>query len=132
MSIRIINLISSTYKSVKHLNLYQTKIIDEETIKQQRLFTRIYILLFTSVLSVLLFYTAIIERNVSKTIVTPTITEYENLLNIYSNDVNCPCTFISIPYKEFVTDLHVTEFHQACTTDVVGMALKAGESPTFF
>ena len=52
--------------------------------------------------------------------------DYEDLLSLYKNDLNCPCTRISIPYNELITELRVNAIHQACSTNLVQMALVAG------
>ena len=101
------------------MNLYKTISTDEIDLRQQRIYTRIYIVSFVSCLSVLLFYTAIIERSITKTHTMPSINDYEYLLDLYSDNLNCPCKRISIPYNEFITELQVNAFHQACSTNVI-------------
>ncbi len=108
------------------MNLYKTTSTDEIDLRQQRIQTRIYLVLFISCLSVILGYTAIIDRSITKTLVMPSIADYEHLLDFYSVDLNCPCTRISIPYKELITDLRVNAFHQACSTNLIELSLTAG------
>ena len=115
------------WKSIININLYKTASTDERDLQQQRLYTRIYIITFVGCLCVLLFYTAIIERSVTKTYTISSITDYEYLLNRYTDNINCPCTRISIPYNEFVTDLRVNRMHQACTTSLIEKSLRTGK-----
>lgn len=123
--VRLKHLVSVIYNSIRNLNLYNTKLTTE--VRLQKLYTRIYILLFTSSLGILLFYNAIVERSVTQTYPSPSIADYEHLLNLYPDNVNCPCTYLAIPYDNFVTDLRVGVFHQACSTNVISNILLAGK-----
>ncbi len=120
-----------TSRSIINTNLYKTTATDEINVKQQRIYTRVYLALFLSCLSVLLFYTAIIERTITETHTLPSITDYEHLLNLYSDDVHCPCARISIPYNDLITKLRVNEFHQACSTDLVYSSFITGNLDHF-
>ncbi len=108
------------------MNLYKTTSTDEIDEQQQRIYTRVYVVLFISCLSVLLFYTVVIERSVTKTHMRPSVMDYEHLLKLYSDGVNCPCTRISIPYNEFVIELRINAFHQACSTNVIRLVVATG------
>ncbi len=110
------------------MNLYKTISTDEIDLRQQRIYTRIYIVSFVICLSVLLFYTAIIERSITKTHAMSSINDYEYLLDLYSDNLNCPCKHISIPYNEFITELQVNAFHEACSTNVIERAFTTGKS----
>ena len=101
--------------------------MDEVNLRQQKLNTRIYIILFTSCLCVLLFYTAIVERSAIKIHTIFSIEDYEHLLDVYSDGVICPCTRISIPYSDLVTELRVDVFHQACSTALIWASMRAGK-----
>lgn len=114
------------YRSVINLNLYKTALTDEMNLRQQKLYTRIYVILFSGCLSIILVYTAIAQQNISNKYTISSIDDYEHLLSLYQNDINCPCTRISIPYNEFITELRVNTIHQACSTNLVRMALVAG------
>ncbi|UJR18325.1 hypothetical protein I4U23_005227 [Adineta vaga] len=106
---RLKHLFSVIYNLIININLYKT---EPTNVQLQKTYTRIYALLFTSSLIILLFYNAIIERSITKTYTTPSIINYEYLLSIYSENVNCPCTYIAIPYDKFITELRVNTFHQ--------------------
>jgi hypothetical protein len=128
---RLNHLFRVIYQSSINMNLYKTTSTDEINVKQQRIYTRVYLALFISCLSVLLFYTAIIERTITETHTLPSITDYEHLLDLHGDDVNCPCTRITIPYNDFITELRVSEFHQACSTSLVQTTFTEGNFDHF-
>ncbi|CAF1492193.1 unnamed protein product [Adineta steineri] len=102
------------YHKIKNFNIYQTESTDNTHIHQQQMYTRVYLFLYIILLSIVLFYTILIERRISKTHVLHSIDEYEELLSRYPNDISCPCTYTSIPYHNFITELQVDSFHEAC------------------
>ena len=113
-------------KTIININLYKTGSTDEIDLREQRLHTRIYIIMFAACLCLVLFYTAIAQQSVTNTYQISSMEDYEHLLNLPQNNVNCPCTRISIPYNEFVTELRVDTIHQGCSTNLIRMALIAG------
>ena len=121
------NLPRLTFEKLQNLNLYQTEQTDIINIDQQRIYTRVYLCLYIILLGIILFYTAFIERRVSKTHYSPLIHEYEELFNYYSDDINCPCTYVSIPHKEFIIQFAVTSFHHACDTSRLDTMLTTGK-----
>ena len=123
---RLKRLFGVLYKSILNYNLYQTTSTDAGDVHEERIYTRVYLITWTSCLTLLLFYLAAREHTITKTYVQPSSMDYEYLRDLYFNDVNCPCTRISIPYKEFVTKLHVNAFHQACSTSVIRSTLIGG------
>ena len=106
------------------MNLFKSEITDELTIHQQRMYTRIYLVLYITTISVILFYTTVVERSTSNTYVVSSIGEYNELVrNLRTHDLSCPCTRISIPYGEFINELRVNAFHEACTTNTINYIL---------
>jgi len=126
VSARLKHNASVTYQSIKTVNLFKTGTTNEVDLRQQQIYTRVYLVFYISSLSVLLFYTAVVERSISKTYLSPSIMDYEQLTDIYSDDVNCPCTHISILYSEFITELRVNSFHEACASDLIDLILTKG------
>ena len=126
MSARLAHLLSITHQSIKTFNLFATTTTDERAIRQQQIYTRVYLVLYLSSLSVLLFYTAIVERSISKTYLLHSMTDYEQLVNLYSYDIDCPCTYISIPYSDFIIELRANAYHEACTTNTIEFILTYG------
>ncbi|UJR12075.1 hypothetical protein I4U23_016253 [Adineta vaga] len=117
------------YQAIKTMNLFRNESIDERSIHQQQIYTRIYSILYLTSLSILLFYTAIVERSITKTYSVSSMMDYQQLLvDLQKDDIVCPCTRISIPYGEFINELRVNKFHEACTTDKILTILTAGSN----
>lgn len=106
-------------QSIKAVNLFESTQVDPNSIRRQQYYTQIYLVLLISSLSVLLFYSSIIVRTVTKRHDHPSIKDYEHLFSIYENNLECPCTKIAIPYYTFVHQLKVKSFHQVCSTKLV-------------
>ena len=97
------------------INLFETAPTDDELVQQQqKIHTRVYVILFISVMSVLLFYDALVERKITKTQQSPSFVDYNHLYDLYRDGINCPCAHVAIPYSGFVTELRVDSFHQVC------------------
>lgn len=109
------------------MNLFETEEQDELIIKQGRLYTKIYLALFISSLSVILIYVASRQHSMIQTFALNSFEEYELLHKLYQNDINCPCTRISIHYNEFITKLYVGAYHQLCKEKAVQNALFGGK-----
>ncbi|CAF1539950.1 unnamed protein product [Adineta ricciae] len=121
------HLLIRTYQSIKGLNLFTIEPTDNRSIHQQLVYTRIYLVIYLTSLSILLFYTAIVERSITKTYSVSSIMDYKQLLtDLQTDDVNCPCTRISIPYGDFVSELRVNRFHEACETNTIDKILSSG------
>ncbi|CAF1392182.1 unnamed protein product [Adineta steineri] len=115
ISVRFRNSPSIIYRKIKNFNIYETESNDNNThIRQQQIYTRVYLFLYIILLSIVLFYTVLIERRISKTQDLHSIGDHEKLLSLYSNDISCPCTYTSIAYDEFITELKVNSSHEAC------------------
>ena len=54
------------------------------------------------------------ERSIIETHLLNSVDEYNLFYDQYENDLNCPCTQISIPYDNFITELYVDRFFQQC------------------
>ncbi|CAF1468531.1 unnamed protein product [Adineta steineri] len=121
------HLLITTYQSIKTLNLFKTEPTEEILIRQQQIYTRVYLVLYISSLSILLFYTALVNLNIDKRYYLSSIMDYEEFLKDHpSDDITCPCTHISIPYDNFINELQVNAFHEACTTDAIHKILRYG------
>ncbi|CAF1951377.1 unnamed protein product [Rotaria magnacalcarata] len=93
---------------------------------KQKIYTRVYLILFICILGFLLFYSSITGCILLKTTLNPSIIDYENLLQLRGDDIECPCTRISIPYKAFVTQLNISLYHQVYTLDAIRRTLTTG------
>ncbi|CAF4155369.1 unnamed protein product [Adineta steineri] len=121
--VRLTNIPGMIYDKIKNLNIYETESTDNIHIRQQQIYTRVYLFLYIILLSIVLFYTILIERRISKTQDLHSLNESERLLSLYSDDISCPCTYASIPYEKFITELKVSSFHEACDINRMRMLL---------
>lgn len=104
---------SSLYKSVKTLNLFKSTRSDAASIRKEQLYAWIYLLLLGS-FGIPIFYSFMADLIMTKVYSNPSIEEYEDLFNLHGENLVCPCTKISSPYKAFITQLKVNWFHQIC------------------
>ena len=118
-------------KSIRSLNLFKSNLTDATNLKMQHISTRIYLLLLLSCLTTLTLYSTVAERIKSETVQYPTSADYQRLIAIYPDTLDCPCTRTSIPHNEFVVELQVTTYHQACLTSTVDNSLNIGSYATF-
>jgi hypothetical protein len=87
---------------------------DEYELQNERISTRLFIILLTIILTILLLYTSLVNVTKTVNIKNPTLVRYSQLYATYSQTLTCPCTTISINYEEF---LHVEySFHQVCNS----------------
>ncbi|CAF1308194.1 unnamed protein product [Adineta steineri] len=90
---------------------------DEHQLRNQRISTRLFILLLIILLFILLLYTSLINITQTLTIKEPSIKDYKQLYNSYSQTLTCECTQISINYENFI---HIQyKLHQVCHSDFV-------------
>ncbi|CAF1412367.1 unnamed protein product [Adineta steineri] len=90
---------------------------DEYQLRNQRISTRIFTILLTLSLTILISYISFI--NVTKIIYinSPTILQYSQLYLTYPQTLECPCTDISIGYDKFI-QVNYT-LHQICTSTFI-------------
>jgi hypothetical protein len=87
---------------------------DEYELQNERISTRIFILLLTLILTILLLYTSLESVTKTVNVKTPTLAQYSQLYATYPETLTCPCTTISVNYGKF---LHVEySFHQVCSS----------------
>ena len=90
---------------------------DQLEIYRNRIATRLFILSMTVILIILNIYTSQSVQTINKTILSPSQVEYEALQEQYPNTLQCPCSVVSIAYKEFV---QITPtFHQLCSSNFI-------------
>ncbi|CAF1424346.1 unnamed protein product [Adineta steineri] len=127
IGVRFRNFPRIIYDKIKNFNIYETESTDNTHIRQQQIYTRIYLFLYIILLSIVLFYTILIERRITETLVLHSLNESERLLSFYSDDISCPCTYTSISYDKFITELRVDPFHEACDFSRLPTILKKGK-----
>jgi hypothetical protein len=103
----------------RNLNLFPSipPTTDEYQLRNQRISTRLFIFVLTISLCILLLYTSLINITQTINVKSPSIEEYSQLYNLYSQTLTCDCTQISINYQKFI-DIQYT-FHQVCYSDFV-------------
>ncbi|CAF3999813.1 unnamed protein product, partial [Adineta steineri] len=85
---------------------------DEHQLRNQRISTRIFIILLTLSLTVLILYTSLVNTTKTTDINSPTITQYTQLYATYPQTLTCACTQISIDYDKFIQVNY--KLHQIC------------------
>ncbi|UJR06811.1 hypothetical protein I4U23_011098 [Adineta vaga] len=106
-------------KWTKQLNLFKSatnRTVDD--IKQQRITTRLYLILFICFILTVIFYHSLKTQTITMVKYNPSLSTYKNLQTIHMNTLKCPCSNMAMPYKTF-TSLSPT-FHQICSSDLVG------------
>ncbi|UJR19281.1 hypothetical protein I4U23_022410 [Adineta vaga] len=116
---KIRNLPSHLIELIKNYNLFQSNppSTDEHDLRNQRISTRLFLILLTFSLIILLIYNALITITKTDIKRNPTYTEYRRLHSLYSNTLTCPCKHISIDYKE-ILQVNYT-LHEICSSDFV-------------
>ncbi|CAF3723422.1 unnamed protein product [Adineta steineri] len=104
---------------IKRINLFQD--IDktnEEDIKNQKISTIIFLILFTISIVALFLYSFLTP--ITKTVVVeqPSLSDYKQLEEKYSNTLLCPCTSVSNEYNKFISSFTPT-FNQVCSSDFI-------------
>ncbi|CAF3755200.1 unnamed protein product, partial [Adineta steineri] len=87
---------------------------DEHELKNQKISTRIFIVLLILSLTILLLYTSLADITKTINVPTPDLIKYEQLYSKYSQTLTCPCQHISINYENFLSIEYT--FHQVCTS----------------
>jgi hypothetical protein len=85
----------------------------EEELRTQRRWTRVYLVLLTVILIIVMLLTALTDQAKPITVDKPTLNDYKK----FEERVDCPCTNLSIPYHIFI-DLNVS-FHDVCSSSFI-------------
>ncbi|CAF4239782.1 unnamed protein product, partial [Adineta steineri] len=72
--------------------------------------------LFISI-NIYILYADFSNQTVTEKILNPFQYDYENLVKRHSSRVTCPCTEISIPYKDIINI--TVDYHQICTSHFI-------------
>ncbi|CAF1660287.1 unnamed protein product, partial [Adineta ricciae] len=86
-------------------------------LQNQKISTRVYIILLAIILVFLLMYNSLRTLTETVTVKTPTLEQYSRLYSEYSETMTCPCTKISVKYEKLV-EVHYS-FHQVCRSHFV-------------
>ncbi|CAF1506958.1 unnamed protein product, partial [Adineta steineri] len=101
------------------INLFDSESNNMETIRLERISTKLYLLVFTICIYSITIYTIFSDKTIHQSFSNPSQNDYNNLLMSYSKSLDCPCNKISITYKDFI-EIDAT-FHQICSSDFVNM-----------
>jgi hypothetical protein len=99
---------------ISRINLFETYTSSAETLRHERLSTRVYVVVLFVCISIVVFYTGIVERLENRAILKPSQSVYNSLETHYSDTLQCPCVTISITQSEFVSYLNAT-LHPICS-----------------
>ena len=88
-----------------------------DDLRLQRISTRLFILLLTVALSILVIYTSASVVVKTITIDDPSVEKYEELYAEHSQSLACPCTKITTSYGTFVEVKYA--FHEICSSSFV-------------
>ncbi|UJR08337.1 hypothetical protein I4U23_012608 [Adineta vaga] len=98
-------------------NLFDDESIDIETIRRQRISSRVYIVALSICMCIIIIYTMFSKRTELQSFSNPSQNDYNQLLKSYSESLKCPCKNIPIEYKHFI-QINTT-FHAICSSDFI-------------
>ncbi|CAF3670536.1 unnamed protein product, partial [Adineta steineri] len=104
---------------IKRINLFED--IDktnEDDIKNQKIATIIFLILFTISIVALFLYSALTPLTKTVVVEQPSLSDYTQLEEKYSNTLLCTCTSVSNEYDKFISSFTPT-FNQVCSSDFV-------------
>ena len=117
---RIQSTVERLWHAITELNLFPSSLRQEQLdIVQQRWKTRIYLLCFTFGITILTLFTLLSVETRAVEVKKPSLTTslYLQLQSEFNSSLQCPCTKITIPYKEIVQLQPF--YHQVCSSDFV-------------
>ncbi|CAF1639407.1 unnamed protein product, partial [Adineta ricciae] len=107
-----------TFTSIKEMNFFKN--INDRTAKgitQQKIITRVYLILLLISMCIVCLYTSLNNENVITIQSHPSLTTYNSLDSQYSSILQCPCANKAIPYRTFLSLSPI--FHQICLSSFV-------------
>jgi len=112
------SMFKSLWNKIVDLNFFESDQIDETSLRDQRFFTRFYIITLLLSVSILLIISSVRIETRTIEVVNPSFSTYTNLLTFnQSNKLKCPCTDISSKYDDFVQ--MTPYYHQVCSSDLI-------------
>ncbi|UJR18688.1 hypothetical protein I4U23_005595 [Adineta vaga] len=105
-------------KLLQQLNFYQTSVdLTANGIKQQKIMTRVYIILLIGSFIILLLFHSLYTENITMTVSNPSFDTYNNLEISHKDTLKCSCSTMIISYEKFLQLYPV--MHQVCFSDFV-------------
>ncbi|CAF1480785.1 unnamed protein product [Adineta steineri] len=116
---RVRALCQKTKQLLLNLNIFPSvpPTTDEHQLRNQRISTRLFIFTLIVSLSILLLYISLINITQTVDVKAPSIKQYEQLYNSYSQTLACECTQISIHYEKFIQIRYT--LHEICHSDFI-------------
>ena len=90
----------------------------ESDLRDERISTRLFIILLIASTSIIVGYTALMDVVKVEEIDAPTLAQYSHLYSKYPQTLICPCKKIIINYEKFLRVNYT--LHQLCHSDFVG------------
>lgn len=87
------------------------------TLTDERRTTRLYLLIWTSVFTILLLYNTVAEETITIQVPNPTEDIFARLYATHSGSLHCPCTPNVISYSHFVNGS--AQLHQICSSPFI-------------
>ncbi|CAF4117379.1 unnamed protein product [Rotaria sp. Silwood2] len=111
-----IGLCQTVVNFCRNFNLYSSVLSsnNEWDLRNERIATRLYILLLCLSTIILVMYTSLVKITKTANINVPTFENYSQLYSTHLQALTCPCTTISIDYKKFLNVEYT--FHQVCSS----------------
>ncbi len=116
MAEQYLSLIRKLITYFRTFNLFKSvpPSVDENELRNERISTRLFIVLLVLSLIILTLYNSLIPLTQTDNIKKPTFEQDEQLILSYPKRLTCSCELISINYDKF---LHIEyTLHQVCTS----------------
>ena len=111
-----ISLVSFIYT----LNLFKnSNKRSDNQLRHQRISTRLFILLLSFSLIVMILINSLDNVTYNRTIQNPTVDQFNTLIQQYFTSVKCPCTTLSIQYQNFIS--FQPTLHTLCSSDFINI-----------
>lgn len=113
----LLKLLSKIQKFLLHLNLFRSSSRDIKVVHRQCITTRIFLICLGGSLIVFGLYVFVSTQVKTVTVINPSQSDYEHLLQLYPSTLDCPCSQITIAFSVFIT--MVPTFHQLCSSFII-------------
>lgn len=110
-------LLSSIRNLLLDFNLFKSSSQDVNALHRQRITTRVFIICVAITLAIASLYAFLSTQTKIFNLPSPSRTDYERLLELYSDSVQCSCAQLGISYSDFIEI--VPTFHQLCSSEII-------------
>ena len=105
-------------QSIIFFNLFDDESENNERSQHERVSTWIYVILLILCMTATAIYTSLISYSSTMVIQITSFDQYKELNALGLDSFQCPCSEVSVPYKEFISI--ETSLHQVCNSDLIG------------